>query len=132
MKKKDLMRLRQPKWETLFDGTPAALEVRLVPSEMPPMMGGFLGISTQQVVDQICERAWIDFRGLENGDGTPVVNTKEARLDLYTTVPNLRDALNNTLQALNNEIMLGEDSSGSDSDSTVSGSSAEALQTADS
>jgi hypothetical protein len=115
MKRTDLLKLRLARWEKLFAGTPAEIEVKIVPSEMPSMMGGFLGISTAQIVDRIVERAWIDFRGYEDEHGNPIPNTVDERRELYTTVPNFRDALNNTLQAVNNELMLGEDNSGSDS-----------------
>ena len=131
MKKKDLMKLREAKWETLFEGTRAEIEVLLVPMEAPKGGAGFLGLAIQQVDDRVVEKAFIDFRGYENGDGTPVPNSTEARAFLYGC-PGVHAAINNTLLALNNEIMLGEDSSGSDSDSTESGSSEGAPQTAES
>ena len=119
MRQQDMMVLRRPRWEKLFDGTPAEIEVKIVPTEMPSMMGGFIGISTTQIVDRIVESAFVDFRGYEDKYGKPVPNSVETRRELYG-FPNFRDALNNTLQAVNNEIMLGEGNSGSVSDTSVS------------
>ena len=113
MDRQTILTLRNPRWELLFDvknadGTlKCDIEVQLVPSEMPDLTSSkLLGQTSQMLEADICSKAFVDFKNFTE-DGEAVPNTLDTRLELYR-VPVFRQAINNALQAANNEVVLGE------------------------
>lgn len=105
MQRSSTRALAQPRWVRLFDHD--ELEAELVPAGMPDLTGSRLwGITTEILEREMCTRAFVGFRGFED-DGRPIENSLEARIELYR-VPAIRTAINNALQVLNNEILVGE------------------------
>ncbi len=97
-------------WVKLFDKSD--LEVCLVPSGMPGMMAEMLGVENDSVARKVCTDAFTNFRNWENPDGTIPENTIEERLSIFS-MPLVRQVMREKLQTLNQEITLGEGSSGS-------------------
>ena len=112
MKRGNLAKLNAERWEKLFDQSD--IEVCLVPSGMPDLTTSkLLGVTSESLDQQVCGQAFVNFRNYTEDDGTPVENTLANRLELYRT-PILRRAINNTLENLNAELILGEDDAASD------------------
>lgn len=117
MRRGTLEKLGEEQWVRLWDDTSEAMEVRLVPDQMPEISTAqFTGSYSDSVVRQMCEDggAFTGFRGYFEDDGeTPRKNTYEERVWLYSK-PGIRTRINQLLVELNAEIAQGEDSGGSD------------------
>lgn len=114
MKRKDLMALRNPRWETLFSSGNNELEVEIVPSEMPDLTTAkLLGVNNSHIAKEICTNAFINFRGYINEDGSEVPNDLDARLELYS-FPQVRKELQSLLEVRNFEAVAGEEIAAND------------------
>ena len=115
MERKAFLALRKARWERLFPDH-SDFEVELVPSNMPDLTTAkLLGLSNSLVDRDICTNAFINFRGKDwrAEDGSALQNTLDNRLEIYS-FPNLRKAIQNSLEVRNMEAVTGEDFAASD------------------
>ena len=104
MKRGSLAVLAEAKWVPLET---IDLEIELIPGGMPDFMTARqLGLGAA-LDRQVCSNAFVGFRNYTEDDGTEIKNSLQARMELYRA-PGIRMLINNALDNLNTEAILGE------------------------
>ena len=88
------------------------LEVCIVPARASDVLS-LTGAHNRIHDRQVCQHAFVDFRGVFEDDGTPSANTLETRISIYEVIV-IRNAIGAALITANEAATLGEGDAASD------------------
>ena len=112
MKREAVLALKEKQWITPMPEEDAEFQVCIVPAEASALTGLF-GTDAVRGAKELCTRAFVDFKGYENGGGVAVQNTLPARLELFSVLA-IRRSIIEALGEQNEAVTRGEGSGGSD------------------
>ena len=120
MRRGSLEKLRAKQWVKIPGNS--GLECAIIPSAGSTLRAPVLTFQPRNdvAVYSICRHCFVDFRGFDEDDGTPVENTVEARVQLFQEYGPISNALLEAVNEFNEQVTLGEGGGDSDSPDTSS------------
>lgn len=112
MRRGSVLDLDKPVWVKPFKNDP--LELKVIPSAAMETAGIQFNPTDPGIIRRICERLFVGFRGYVEADGTPVEDTVDTRVELYSRVSDLRGAIALEITRIQSAVAEGNADAASD------------------